>query len=198
MEKEKSRENTAGEEENKESEEPAPYDSLPEVEKDFWIRFHENAYKDDLKHAKKDMIEFPRWSIISGYYAMHDITKLYLGIIHNIKITGENIHSRTLEALGRFIQDKKEKERIIELLKKAEISFFNVTRLQEKTISLMLRKGRTERGKTQYYSRDFQEINSQKSVYFLDNIVRPYISTMEEMLSADHEKPEEDDHKNAA
>lgn len=199
MEEEKVKGGIAEKEDNDESEEPNLYERLPEVEREFWIKFHENVYKDDLKHAEKDMTEFPRWSIISGYYAMHDITKLYLGKIHNIKITGENVHSKTLEALSKFIRDKKEKEKIIELLKKAEISFFNVTRLQEKILPLMLRKGKTERGKTQYYSKDFLEIKTQRSVYFFDNIVKPYIGLMESMLSMKQEKSKEGENdKNAA
>lgn len=179
-------------EENNEStieEENDFYEMLPEVEKESWIKFHENAYKDDLKHAEKDIIEFPRWSIISGYYAMHDITKLYLGKIHNVKITGEEVHSKTLKALNKFIQGETEKEKIIELLKNAEINFFNVTRLQEKALPLMLRKGKTERGKTQYYSQDFSDINSQKAMYFFDKIVKPYTKIMKGMLII--KKPEQ-------
>lgn len=174
------------------------YEPLPEVEKESWVKFHGNVYKDDLKHAEKDLVEFPRWSIISGYYAMHDITKLYLGKIHNIKITGENVHSKTLKALNEFIHGKREKERAIELLKKAEINFFNITRLQEKIIPLMLRKGKTERGKTQYYSKDFSDITSQRSVYFFDNIVKPYIEIMEKMLLKVKEKTEKENNENAA
>ena len=173
------------------------YEDLPEVEKESWIKFHENAYKDDLKHAEKDLIEFPRWSIISGYYAMHNITKLYLGKIHNVKIVGEQVHSKALKALSKFIQDKKEKEKVIGLLKKAEISFFNVLQLEEKTLPLMLRKGKTERGKTQYYSKDFSDIKSKKSVYFLDNIVKPYIEIMEGMLSVE-EKTEKGSNENVS
>jgi len=174
--------------ETNDKEMPQLYEDLPEVEKESWIEFHENAYKDDLKHTEKDLMEFPRWSIISGYYAMHNITKLYLGKNHNVKIVGENIHSKTLKALSKFIQNKQEKEKVIRLLKKAEISFFNILRLEEKTLPLMLRKGKTERGKTQYYSKDFSDINSQRSVYFLDNIVKPYIKIMEGMLSLAEEK----------
>lgn len=175
-------------EEHKGIEEPDLYESLPEVEKESWIKFHENAYNDDLTHAEKDLIEFPRWSIISAYYAMHDVTKLYLGTIHDIKIVGRDIHSKTLKALNRFIEDKQEKEKVIELLKKAEISFFNIVRLQEKTLPLMLRKGKSERGRTQYYSKDFSDITSQKSVYFFDNIVKPYVKIMEGLLSVVKDK----------
>lgn len=174
------------------------YENLPEVEKESWIKFHENAYKDDLKHTEKDLIEFPRWSIISGYYSMHDITKLYLGKIHNVKIVGENIHSKTLKCLSKFIQDEKEKEKVIELLKKAEISFFNVMRLEEKIIPLMLRKGKTERGKTQYYSKDFSDTTSQKSVYFFDNIVKPYVGIMEGMLIEKKSEQDEEETEDAA
>lgn len=177
------------------TEESELYENLSEVEKESWIKFHENVYKDDLKHSEKDLMEFPRWSIISGYYAMHDITKLYLGKIHDIKITGENVHTKVIDALNKFIQDKQEKDKIIGLLNKAEISFFNVLRLQEKTLPLMLRKGKTERGKTQYYSKDFSDITSQRAVYFFDNIVKPYIEIMEGMIAEDKKQ---ENNENAA
>lgn len=178
-----------------ETEDSELYENLSEVEKESWIKFHENVYKDDLKHSEKDLMEFPRWSIISGYYAMHDITKLYLGKIHDIKITGENVHTKVIDALNKFIQDKQEKDKIIGLLNKAEISFFNVLRLQEKTLPLMLRKGKTERGKTQYYSKDFSDITSQRAVYFFDNIVKPYIEIMEGMIAEDKKQ---ENNENAA
>ncbi len=181
--------------EGNEAEESELYENLSEVEKESWIKFHENVYQDDLKHSEKDLMEFPRWSIISGYYAMHDITKLYLGKIHDIKITGENVHTKVIDALNKFIQDKQEKDKIIGLLNKAEISFFNVLRLQEKTLPLMLRKGKTERGKTQYYSKDFSDITSQRAVYFFDNIVKPYIEIMEGMIAEDKKQ---ENNENAA
>lgn len=192
MEKEENNKGITGKEDNSETEESNLYESLPEIEKESWIEFHKQAYEDDIKHAEKDLMEFPRWSIISAYYAMHDITKLYLGEIHNVKIVSENVHSKTLKALNEFIQDKKEKERVIGLLKKGEISFFNVLRLEEKTLPLMLRKGKTERGKTQYYSKDFSDISSQRSIYFFDKIVKPYIEIMKGMLLP-VENPEDDE-----
>lgn len=51
---------------------------INEFESERYINFFENSYKDNLEHSKANIIQSPRWSIISGYYAMHDITKLFL------------------------------------------------------------------------------------------------------------------------
>ena len=158
-------------------------ENLEATERESWISFHEAAYKDDLGHTEKNIINFPRWSIISGYYAMHDIAKMYIGKIHNKKIVGERIHSKLIEALKILIQNKEEREKIIGFLEEAEITFFNAIRLKEKVVPLMLRTGRQERGKAQYYSTkpDLKDFNSQRAAFFLDNIVKPFIEIMERM-----------------
>lgn len=158
--------------------------NLETGERESWISFHEFAYKDDLKHAEKNLIGFPRWSIISGYYAMHDLAKAYIGKIHNKRIVGEKIHSKVIEALKILMQNKEEKEKLIELLERAEITFFNAMRLKEKIIPLMLRAGKEERGKAQYYSTkpDLKDFDSQRAAFFLKNIVEPFIKIMERMI----------------
>lgn len=40
------------------------------LERENYILFHETAYKDDISHAEHNAVKFPRWSIISAYYAM--------------------------------------------------------------------------------------------------------------------------------
>jgi len=32
-----------------------------------YLNFFENSYKDNLSHCKRNVENFPRWSIISGY-----------------------------------------------------------------------------------------------------------------------------------
>ena len=66
-----------------------------------WIKFHENIYKEDQKMANKVLTDSPRWSIIMAYYAMHNVSKLYLAKIHNIKISGEDVHAKTLFFMHR-------------------------------------------------------------------------------------------------
>lgn len=153
-------------------------------ERESWINFHRLVYKEDLEHANANLLKFPRWSIISAYYAMHDIAKLYIGKIHNRRVTGERIHKKVIEALKFLVKNQEQREKIIKLLQDAEITFFDSLRLKEDVLPLMLRKGRQERGKAQYYSSDpkLSEINSQKAAYFIDNIVKPFIQIMEAML----------------
>ena len=91
---------------------------LNEVERELWIKFHEKAYKEDLALAKEIAEKYPRWSIIAGYYAMHDLAKLYLSKVYNIKISGQNIHRQTIDELKKVIKDKNKE--LISLLETAE------------------------------------------------------------------------------
>lgn len=155
---------------------------LPATEKENYLDFHETAFKEDLKHAEEIILKFPRWSIISGYYGMHDITKLFLGKRFNIKITSPEIHKKTVDALEHFIRDEKLKRGLLDLLKKAKEAYFNAERLKEKVLPALLKRGKQERGKAQYYTEDYtkkSQANSQKAVYFLGTIVKPYIKLIE-------------------
>jgi len=156
---------------------------LPITEKENYTKFHRFAYKDDLKHAELTYSEFPRWSIISGYYCMHDITKLFLAEKYNIKITSPEIHAKAIDALAKCLTDKMLKDKLIELLKQAENFYYSVERLKEKTLLTLLKRGKQERGKAQYYSEDFSKhANSEKALYFIENIVRPYVNLIEELM----------------
>jgi len=158
---------------------------LPSTEKAAYLNFHKFASEDDLKHSEKNMLEFPRWSIISGYYCMHDFTKLFLAEKFNIKISGQNIHAKTIDALEHFINDSTLKKKLLELLKEAKNIYYSAERLKEKTLPVLLRRGKQERGKVQYYSQDYAEeikANSQKSSYFLETIVKPYINLIKELM----------------
>src|SRR3989338_5636928 len=150
---------------------------LPATEIENYVKFHENAFKEDLAHAERNFMEFPRWSIISGYYCMHDLTKLFLAEKFNIKISSPEIHAKTITALEYHINNEKLKAKIISLLREAKTLYFSSERLKEKTLPVLLKRGKQERGKAQYYSEDYSkrsESNSQKAYYFLENIVNPY------------------------
>jgi len=161
------------------------WETLSPEERKNYLLFHKVAYLDDVKHAEEVLLKHPRWSIISGYYAMHDVTKLFLAQEFAIKISSPDIHSKTIEALGEKIQDAKTKAKLLNLLREAKEVYFNTERLKEKVLPELLRQGKRERGKTQYYTEDYTEakvINSQKAAYFLDTFVKPYIKIMEGML----------------
>lgn len=162
-----------------------PWQELPATEKENYLQFHRDAYQEDLKHAEDTLLKFPRWSIISGYYAMHDITKYFLALKLNIKVSSPDIHFKTIEVLEHFVQDKELKEKLISLLKEAENAYFDIERLKEKVVPLMLKQAKAERGKSQYYTEDYtkdRKVNAQRSAYFLENFVRPYLKLMRGLM----------------
>lgn len=167
------------------NEELQMYSILSPQERENYLKFHKTAYLDDLKHSEDNVLKFPRWSIISGYYAMHDVTKLFLAMKFAIKVTSPDIHEKTILALREKIQDLATKEKLLKLLGDAKEVYFNVERLKEKVLPQLLRQGKQERGKTQYYTEDYTEtkkITAQKATYFLDTFIKPYIKIVEELM----------------
>lgn len=156
---------------------------LAEQEKKGWILFQELAYKEDVKLAEELVLKYPRWSVVAGYYAMHDITKLYLAKIHNMKISGEKVHSAAIELLKEVLSEGNEKQRLLDLLTEAEKEY---RILREGKIHLFLRQGRDERTTAQYYlGRDNEMFSvnfSRKASDFLETIVGPFIAIIERML----------------
>ena len=59
---------------------------ISDLEISRYVDFFTNSYKDNLSHSEYVMEAYPRWSIISGYYAMHDITKLLLAKNSGLKL----------------------------------------------------------------------------------------------------------------
>lgn len=157
---------------------------LTEVERKIWVAFHEFAYKDDFALAEKIIREHPRWAIICSYYAMHDIAKLYLGKVHNIKISGLEVHRQTIDELKRVLEQEEEKEKVIKLLEDAENEIKDI---DAGSIPYLLITGKKERGKAQYYSEQSSSKNmdySQKALWFIANIAEPFIKIMEGIIGA--------------
>jgi len=158
---------------------------LSPAERENYLSFHATAYLDDLKHAEDVALKFPRWSIISGYYAMRDVTKLFLAVKFAIKISSPSIHEKTLDALREKVQDAQIKKMLLKLLDEAKDIYFNTERLKEKVLPELLKQGRQQRGQSQYYTEDYAEArqaNSRKAVYFLDTFVKPYVGLIEGLL----------------
>ncbi|MBI4016735.1 MAG: hypothetical protein HY363_03510 [Candidatus Aenigmarchaeota archaeon] len=162
-----------------------PWEELNDVEKQNYLNFHTTSYKEDIAHAEFVVLKFPRWSIISGYYAMHDVTKLFLARRFKIKIVSPQIHAKTIAAIDYFIKDDELRQKIIPLLKEAQQTFYNVERLKEKVIPLLLKQSKKQREQSQYYNEDYSEkksINAQKAMAFLEQMVKPYIKIIEGLL----------------
>ncbi len=152
------------------------------VEREIWINFHKFAYKDDIKLAENIIKKHPRWAIISAYYAMHDIANLYLGKNYNIKITGPEVHKKTINELRKVIRNKRERERILSLFKKAEKE---VREIQPSSISYLLLIGKKERGKAQYYSSRSLTDNTRyvkKAEWFVNKIAKVFIKIIEKLV----------------
>lgn len=159
--------------------------NLPATEKENYLGFHKQSYKQDLEHSEKNLLSFPKWSIISGYYSMHNITKLFLAYRYNIKISSPEIHSKTITALEHFIKEQGTKTRLLELLKEAKDFYYSAERLKEKVLLTLLKRGGQERTRSQYYTEDYTKkttINPQKASYFLEKIVKPYVKLVEELM----------------
>ena len=48
-----------------------------ETERERYLNFFQTSYRDDLEHCDYVLEHFPRWSIISGHYAMSESAVLH-------------------------------------------------------------------------------------------------------------------------
>ena len=112
---------------------------LNELEIERYVNFFENSYKDNLEHSKDNTKKFSRWSIISGYYAMHDITKLLFAKKFRIKVEFK-VHETTIKLLKILIKDP------------GLISFIEISYHEFKNLANDLVEAKKERAKVQYYT----------------------------------------------
>lgn len=141
-----------------------------ETELGRYTNFFEKSYKENLEHSIFNLEKFSRWSIISGYYAMHDLTKLFLAKKFGIKIEF-NVHKTTIKVLKELIKDKE----ILKLLRIAYKEFIEMAN--------DLSKAKKERTKAQYYTGTefMKQKYKEKALDFLNKIVKPYIINMEDL-----------------
>ncbi len=155
---------------------------LSTIEKRKYEKYHLENYQEDQKVCLKLTNESPKWSIISGYYSMHNITKLFLAKF-NIKIGHESAHTATLFALKKVIQDEKVKAKAIDLLKKAEQTYEILNSyLKEKILANMLSASMGKRSEAQYYSEEGKQIQLLNALSFQEDIIKPYIEIMEKLI----------------
>ncbi len=144
---------------------------INEFEMPRYISFFESSYKDNLKHAKKNINEFPRWAIISSYYAMHDITKLLFVKKFRIKITSR-VHETTIKVLRALIDSKK----LIELMEEGYKEYLS--------LADELSEAKKERIKVQYYTgtKYLKRVYKKRAVWFFESVAVPYIKKVERLL----------------
>lgn len=144
---------------------------INELELNRYINFFSNSYQDNLNHCKANIESFPRWSIISGYYAMHDITKLLLAKRFRIKIEME-VHATTIKVLSELIRNKE----LLSLIKKGYEEFINLAN--------DLAEAKKDRVKAQYYTGTafMKEHYKERANEFLKETVEPYLEKIKELL----------------
>jgi hypothetical protein len=144
---------------------------ISELELNRYLNFFENSYKDNLNHSKENLIKFPRWSIISGYYAMHDIAKLFIAKKFRIKIEKE-VHSTTIKVL-RILSKRKDLPRLLEIGYK-----------EFKSLITELEIAKKERIKVQYYTGTnyLEKVYRDRAKHFLESIVVKFTVKMERLI----------------
>lgn len=150
---------------------------LSEIEKEDYCSFLNYTWKDNLEACKANLKKFPRWSIIAGYYAMHDLAKLFIAKNFNLKIT-QRVHFATIVALENVFKKEGLRKKIISLLKEAEKYY------EEVEPSIYLKLAKREREKVQYYTDrklDFDNYQH-KASYFLNYIVSPFVEMLEKLI----------------
>ena len=133
--------------------------------------FFESSYKDNLEHSKFVKTAFPRWSIISGYYAMHDITKLLLAKKFRLKIEIE-VHATTIKVLAELVKNRE----ITDLIEKGYKEFI--------FLANDLSEAKKERVKVQYYTgTEFMKTEyAKRAEEFLKTTVEIYVEKIRGLL----------------
>lgn len=150
---------------------------LEEAEKPRYCSFLEYTWQDNLEASKFTLLKFPRWSIIAGYYAMHDLAKLFLAKNFALKIT-ERVHFATIVAMQEVVKDAELKSSLVDLLKESEKYF------SEAELPAFLKVAKREREKAQYYTGkavDFKNYQT-NSAYFAENIAEPFVKLLKELM----------------
>ncbi len=143
---------------------------IRDIELERYLNFLESSYLDNLRHCETVLDSFSRWSIISGYYAMHDITKLFIVKKLGIKIDF-NVHTTTIIVLEELVKNGK----MSKLLEKAYEEFL--------TLASDLDEAKGNRVKVQYYtgSSYSSKIYLDEAREFLEG-VKSYIEKIKELM----------------
>ncbi len=144
---------------------------IQETEKERYLTFFTNSYKENKKLAEQLVSTFPRWAIIAGYYAMHDSAKLLLAKHYNLKID-YNVHITTIEVLKEVSTNRELKEELQE-------GYQLFTEYAND-----LAQAKEERVKAQYYTGSpfMKEQYAKKAEQMITELVTPFIKKIEQGL----------------
>ncbi len=154
-------------------------EKLSPIERERYINWHKENAELDLEEAEEILEKSQKWSIIAGYYAMHNAAKYYLGKVFNLKISAPSAHDETLKALEQFLIKSPTYKEIKKLILEAEKEFETLIGADASTIANQYRLGKEKREKQTYYTR-FQG-KKEDAQGFLDEIVKPFIKIIMEL-----------------
>ena len=142
-----------------------------ELELARYTGFFEQSSRDNRGHAAAVQQSFPRWSIISGYYAMHDITKLLLAKKFRLKVEQE-VHATTIKVLRELLGNR----RLLALIERGYQEFL--------FLANDLEEAKKERVRTQYYTGTtyMKEAYAERARIFFRDVVEPYLEKMQRLL----------------
>ena len=146
---------------------------IRETELERYIDFFTNSYEDNLSHAKDTLEKYPRWSIISGYYAMHDVSKLLIAKVYRIKIEME-VHATTIKVLRELLKN----EETLKLIEEGYEEFQNLAN--------ELSDAKKDRVKMQYYTGTsfMREKHSKRAFEFYEHVVKPYVEKIKKLMKS--------------
>lgn len=155
---------------------------IKETELERYVEFFTESYQDNLKHSESNIEPYPRWSIISGYYAMHDVSKLLIAKVYRLKIERE-VHATTIKVLRELLKDE-------ETLKLIEEGYEEFQGLADE-----LNDAKKERVKVRYYTgtKFMKEKYKKRASEFHDHVVKKYVEKIKEILEKENTEEEEDD-----
>ncbi len=157
--------------------------NLAEIEKETYLEFHRNNYEEDKDMSFKFMELSPKWAIVAGYYALHNLAKLFLAKKYSLRISGKFVHSATIEALKHCFKEKRTLDKLIRLLEKAKEKYnsLNLDINAEEILPAILKDAKKERTKAQYYTHRLltSKITKQEAESFYKDVVKPFIELIE-------------------
>ena len=147
---------------------------IKETELERYTNFYTESYQDNLKHSEATLETYPRWSIISGYYSMHDISKLVIAKVYRFKVERE-VHATTIKVLRELLKD----EETLKLIEEGYEEFQNLAN--------ELSDAKKDRVKVQYYTGTafMKERYKGRAFEFHADVVKPYIEKIKKLLEKD-------------
>ncbi|MBM3304053.1 MAG: hypothetical protein FJY76_03070 [Candidatus Aenigmarchaeota archaeon] len=144
---------------------------ISELEKQRYVNFFAQSYLENFEHSGFVMGRFPRWSIISGYYAMHDITKLLLAKEFGLKVEYK-VHATTIKAIRELVRNRE----ILRLIERGYQEFISLAN--------DLAEAKKERVKAQYYTGTgfMRKHYAESASEFSRDVVIPYMEKIRKLL----------------